>query len=56
VTKVHGALSGIVLKATGIVSVIDVQDDEGQTLVEYGLILALIAIAAIAAMNFSAAV
>jgi hypothetical protein len=33
-----------------------VQEDEGQTLVEHGLILALIAIAAIAAMNFSAAV
>jgi len=40
-TKLHEALNGLVLKATGIVPMLDVTDDQGQTLVEYGLILRL---------------
>jgi pilus assembly protein Flp/PilA len=51
-TKLHSALNSLVLKATGIVPVIDVRDEEGQTLVEYGLIIALISIVAVAAMTF----
>lgn len=51
-TKLHSALHITVLKATSIVPGVAVKDEEGQTLVEYGLILALIAIAAIVALNF----
>ena len=50
--KLHNALNSLVLKATGIVPVLNVEDEEGQTLVEYGLIIALISIVAIAAMTF----
>ena len=50
--KLHSALNSLVLKTAGIVPVFDVHDEEGQTLVEYGLIIALIAVVAIAAMTF----
>lgn len=50
--KLHNALNTLVLKVTGIVPVLNVEDEEGQTLVEYGLIIALIAVVAIAAMTF----
>jgi pilus assembly protein Flp/PilA len=50
--KLHNALNTLVLKVSGIVPVLDVEDEEGQTLVEYGLIIALIAVVAIAAMTF----
>jgi pilus assembly protein Flp/PilA len=51
-TNPHSALSGLGLKMTGIVPVFERKDEEGQTLVEYGLIIALIAVVAIAAMTF----
>ena len=51
-TKLHSPLRGLVLKISGIVPVFEIKDDEGQTLVEYGLILALIAILCIAALGF----
>ena len=50
--KLHNVLNTLVLKATGIVPVLKVEDEEGQTLVEYGLILAFIAILCLAALTF----
>ena len=51
-TKLHSALIELIPKAMGIVPVLEVKDEQGQTLVEYGLIIALIAIAALAALSF----
>jgi pilus assembly protein Flp/PilA len=50
--KLYSALNTLVLKATGIVPMVRVEDEEGQTLVEYGLILALIAIVCVGALTF----
>lgn len=51
-TKLHCTLNRLVAKASGFASALEVDNDEGQTLVEYGLIIALIAVVAIAAMTF----